>query len=80
MGRDLEAHYAVPPHWPIQQLVDPELDRLQIKGTSFIEPDCRDEWCNSVNSVKWKGPAKEGIVITTGFETAEAESMQHDEL
>jgi hypothetical protein len=73
-NRDWEAHYAVPVHWKVPKLVDSNLDRLEMKGTSYIEPDCPDEWCNSLNTVKWYGPAKEGVIMTTGYK-----DMNHDE-
>jgi hypothetical protein len=81
-NRDMEADYAVPKHWqgihlnPVDN--DPkDLDRLKIIGTSYTEPDCPDEWCKSLNTVKWFGPAKEGVVMTTGFKD---DTKERDEL
>jgi 3'-phosphoadenosine 5'-phosphosulfate sulfotransferase (PAPS reductase)/FAD synthetase len=78
----MEADYAVPKHWqgihlnPVDN--DPkDLDRLKIIGTSYTEPDCPDEWCKSLNTVKWFGPAKEGVVMTTGFKD---DTKERDEL
>ena len=65
--RHVDAHFAVPVIWREALPVDPELDRLEMVGTSMREPDCPDNWCNSVNTVKWYGPAKDGIVITNGY-------------
>ena len=73
--QEWEAHYAVPAHFQERKPVDPSLDRLVMKGTSFIEPDCPIEWCNSVNTIKWYGPAKEGVIMSTGYKEG-----KHDEL
>ena len=66
--RELEAHYAVPVIHQLARPIDPSMDRLEmVGGTSFREPDCPNEWCNSIHTRKWYGPAKEGIVMTTGY-------------
>ena len=67
-SRDLEAHYAVPPHWHEQSPPDPNLDEVVVVGTGFYEPNCEDNWCALKDSVKWHGPAKEGVVISAGYD------------
>jgi hypothetical protein len=62
-----EGHFAVPPAWEEPTPVDPGVDRLEVVGMSFTEPDCPYAWCDSVNSIKWYGPAKEGVLITAGY-------------
>ena len=66
-NRELEAHYAVPPLYKSALPLDPDLDQLEMVGTSFREPNCPDEWCNSLNTVKWHGPGKTSTIITTGY-------------
>lgn len=66
-SRVVESHYAVPPIWKEPTPTDPDLDLMEVDGTSFTEPNCPYGWCESVNTVKWFGPAKEGVVITTGY-------------
>jgi hypothetical protein len=63
---ELETHYAVPPHWHKAEPLDPNMDELQMVGTSMIEPDCEHQWCTK-DTVKWRGPAIEGEVISSGF-------------
>lgn len=48
-------------------------------GTSMKEPDCEDVWCNLKDTVKWRGPAIAGEVITTGWTPFHLKSAQ-DEL
>lgn len=63
-----EVHYAIPPHWSKDAQWETDHDKLVMSGTSFKEPDCKNVWCALENSVKWRGPAIEGEVITTGWE------------
>jgi hypothetical protein len=51
-----------------------------MRGTSMIEPDCPDNWCGTIDTVKWYGPAKKGVVISTGYTEAEGHSEDDDEL
>jgi hypothetical protein len=69
----LETHYAVPPHWHTSKPLDPNQQELVMVGTSMKEPGCPDEWCGTKNTIKWYGPAKEGVVISTGYKPDEAE-------
>jgi len=73
--RQIEAHYAVPPHW--NQLKTPpyddDLEELVMVGTSMKEPECEHVWCALKDSVKWYGPGIEGEVITAGWEDREKE-------
>ena len=32
-------------------------------GTSMKHPYCRDDWCNTKNTVKWSGPGENGVWI-----------------
>jgi hypothetical protein len=73
--RDMEAHYAVPEIWNDETPLDPDSDRLQMVGTSFTEPDCPDVWCDTVDAVKWTGPAKEGVIMTTGYKGDEKDEL-----
>ena len=61
-SREHEVHYAIPSIWTDQDADDPSLDRLVMRGTSFTEPDCPDEWCGSVDTIKWNGSEKEKAV------------------
>jgi len=66
--RDEEARVAVPPGWdrapPEEEMgVEP----LQVvERASFKETTCENNWCALKNSVKWRGPAKFGEVLTAG--------------
>eukprot|EP00816_Leptocylindrus_hargravesii_P012975 CAMPEP_0196803248 /NCGR_PEP_ID=MMETSP1362-20130617/2616_1 /TAXON_ID=163516 /ORGANISM="Leptocylindrus danicus, Strain CCMP1856" /LENGTH=376 /DNA_ID=CAMNT_0042174705 /DNA_START=45 /DNA_END=1175 /DNA_ORIENTATION=+ len=63
--RTLENQFAVPPHWSQVDKESPEVEKLQMVGTSMKEPDCEDKWCAMRNTIKWYGPAKKNKVITT---------------
>jgi hypothetical protein len=65
---ELEAHYAVPPHWADDPVGERRQRKLVMVETSMKEPDCPDEWCRTQNTVKWGGPAEEGVLITPAFE------------
>ena len=76
-SREYEVHYAIPSIWTDQDPEDPNLDRLVMRGTSFIEPDCPDEWCNSVDTVKWYGSQhKGGVVPHVRLEGQASETIQ----
>lgn len=82
-NHELEAHYAVPPHWSNPPERPRQHNRLQMVGTSMIEPDCPNQWCRTQSSVKWSGPGEKGFWIDpTGakhpFEPEEVE--YNDEL
>ena len=69
-----ECHYAVPPHWnQLREKGDEEVDDLDVVGTSIKEPGCQNVWCGLKDSVKWNGPAIDGVVITTGWKPDEDE-------
>ena len=78
----LEAHYAVPPSWSDEPSAsDPPLPKLQMVGTSMKEPECPDEWCSSVDTVKWPNHETTfGEVITTGGRKFLLNLGTHDEL
>ena len=62
-NHELEAHYAVPPHWSSPPPTRKTHNRLQMIGPSMLEPDCVDDWCRAANSVKWSGPGIPGYWI-----------------
>ena len=67
---ELEVYYSLPPNWdvgPYDPSVAPGIEKLEMSGTGMKEPNCPDWWCGTVDTVKWEGPAKEGVVITTGY-------------
>jgi len=63
----LESHYAVPPAWANDPPKEKSQPRLEMAGTSFLEPDCPDSCCRCQNSIKWSGPAEEGVWIDPNF-------------
>jgi hypothetical protein len=73
-NHELEAHYAVPPHWEprnhnsssnssrmsLCQPPPPPPPRLVMVVTLMREPDCPNDWCATMDSVKWEcGPGEE---------------------
>ena len=74
----LESHYAVPPHWHERSPPDDSLDEVVVVGTGFYEPNCADTWCYLKDSVKWHGPAKEGVVITAGYDPDDPTTWKTD--
>lgn len=63
-----EIHYSVPRHWNEDIPEETDADKLVMVGTSMKEPECENVWCSLKDSVKWRGPAIDGVVITTGWE------------
>jgi hypothetical protein len=63
----LEVSYSIPPTWDVLAPEDPGVEKLNMTGTGMREPNCPDWWCGTVDTVKWQGPAKEGVVISTGY-------------
>ena len=70
-----DVHYAIPQHW--NHVLPPKegLDELEIVGTSFKEPKCKNLLCalddtneSSQHLVNWYGPALKGKIITTGWD------------
>ncbi len=79
-ARAVESHYAVPLHWTAKpQQKETDVDKLVMVGTSMKEPDCPHVWCNLSNSVKWRGPAVEGLVISNTNKTIEWEPVAAEE-
>lgn len=76
--RKVESHYAVPPHWHNQPNppYDDDLEELEMVGTSMKEPGCENVWCGLKDSVKWRGPAIEGEVITAGWKPKDEEEEE----
>lgn len=77
---ELETHYAIPAHWHTAQPRSRELEELTMVGTSMREPECPDFWCGVKDTVKWNGPAKDGIVISTGYSDGKPLHAAGDEL
>ena len=80
-NHELEAHYAVPPHWSRDPVGPRQYQRLEMVGTSLRQPDCPDDWCATQNSVKWSGPGKMGYYITPTMEQVPFHPKEiHEEL
>ena len=86
-NHELDAHYAVPPHWsrdpvPGEEEHHHHHPKLEMVETSMKNPTCPDDWCGVVNSIKWSGPGEEGYYITPAFEKVpfHPKSTRHDEL
>jgi hypothetical protein len=68
---ELNIHYSIPPHWHTAVEQDPGLEELVMVGTSMTEPECPEGWCGLKDTVKWFGPGKEGVTISTGYKADE---------
>jgi hypothetical protein len=73
--RDMEAHYAIPPHYTVdppegtREIRMKKKNRLEMVETTMREPNCPNQWCRSMeNTVKWGGPAEHDVLITPGME------------
>eukprot|EP00980_Cylindrotheca_fusiformis_P011788 scaffold2816_cov121-Cylindrotheca_fusiformis.AAC.4 len=64
INREMECHYAVPPTW--YKVEESEHEVLRWVGTSALEPECPDSWCNLRHAVKLEGPGDYGNVVTGG--------------
>ena len=73
--KEAENHYAVPPHWGTPPPAETDADQLVMVGTSMKEPNCENVWCGLKDSVKWRGPAVEGLVISNTNRTIEWEAI-----
>jgi hypothetical protein len=62
----LEAHYAVPGNWDLPPSWESRLPAIEMKGASFREPACPNDWCNLADATRFYGPAKKDYVITSG--------------
>ena len=62
VNHELEAHYAVPPHWHEQADRTSEHELVMVK-TSMKEPNCPNEWCRTQDTIQWGGPAEHGVWI-----------------
>lgn len=62
----LETHYRIPPTWHIlpEEKMD-NRDKLIVVGTSFKEPNCKNEWCALEDSVKWAVPSISDTIISS---------------
>ena len=71
-----ERNLAVPPHWHVDFPRDKEgVDEFTMVGTSFKEPECTNLLCaldetseENQYLVNWYGPAKRGMVVTSGWD------------
>ena len=57
---------------------------LKVVGTSMLEPDCPDKWCNlsGPRAVKLEGPGTFGYVLSAGgknYSLARKKSLNEDE-
>jgi len=75
VGMSDEIHYAVPGHWHRNLPPKEGLDDLEVVGTSFKEPNCKNLLCaldetnpQSENLVNWYGPAPKGQIVTAGWD------------
>jgi hypothetical protein len=70
-NHDLEASYAVPPHWSNDPDPDfpSELPALEMVEASFTEPDCPNSWCRSAEgeTIQWSGPGINGVWMGPEF-------------
>jgi hypothetical protein len=67
-NHELEAHYAVPPHWKEDPQGERKAERLEMSGTSLTEPGCPHDWCRAKDSIKWSGPGEDGFWIAPTME------------
>jgi hypothetical protein len=66
---ELEAHYAVPLEWSNEPPEEKKHIELEMVGTTMREPKCPNYWCNTEkDTIKWGGPAEEGILILPDME------------
>lgn len=54
------------------------LPKLVMIGTNFAEPECPDEWCDTVNTVRWYGPGKEGVIVPPSSSSSSSSSGTED--
>jgi hypothetical protein len=78
-NHDLDAHYAFPPTWDRIPGVKSPYPKLKLVGTSMLEPECPDYWCNLENAVQWEGPGEYGKVLTTGGKRYSIFDDDHDD-
>jgi len=76
----LDAHYRVPPSWVDPKQIDDSVDFMKMIDTGMVEPNCPYDWCGVDGAVEWRGPAKDGEVITTGYQGTIHVTMDAQEL
>lgn len=67
--RHAEGHYGIPEHWREVPTTPQTTATAHVVGTGLIEPECDRNWCLLEDSMQWKGPAEEGMVLTTDGHT-----------
>lgn len=77
--RNMEMHYAVPPHWNKEPEWETNFNGLAVVGTSLKEPHCPNVWCATANSLKWNGPGVEGKVISADWPNDKANDVVRDD-
>jgi hypothetical protein len=66
---ELDAHYAIPPSWASNPPQKKKYTPLEMVETTMREPGCPNDWCRSgKGTIKWGGPAEEGVLITPAME------------
>jgi hypothetical protein len=62
---------------------------MVMAGMSYREPECPNDWCASIDTIKWSGPGEKGYWIKPNMEkvpldvdkwTKSSDSAKHDEL
>lgn len=77
----MEGHFAIPAGWHENILPEDKIATpLVMLGTSFKEPSCAHAWCRTQNTIKWSGPAKEGLITAPNMEEIPFDPKRHDEL
>ena len=63
---ELNVRSAIPPNWQtiIASDISNSYPELAMVGTSMLEPECPNFWCNLEHAVSWEGPGTYGTVLT----------------
>lgn len=63
-NHDTKAHYAIPPDWA-KVIPNDVVPKLEVIGTSMMNPLCDDHWCNLKTAKKVFGPGQYNTVLTS---------------
>lgn len=63
---NMDTHYRIPPSWTETKPPEEGLEELVVIETAVKEPNCKDDWCDLENSLKWSGPAEYGKSLSAG--------------